>query len=273
MKKNIKVCLIFFTILLLVLIINFSIILNKTGIIEKEKQIQKEMRESTQVSDLQTQINKLIASHTEYANYVQRCKSQLASTISDEGVSTSENDTFEKIVTNIGDIFVQRTKLDESVAATADNISEGKQAYVNGELITGNGKDIEYYYNQGYDKGVSDASLNKTGYDSLKLCTITNTYDSSQKTIDLTSLVDNYSNYTNNSFIIVPTKVGYYGYTYSGGWESMYGTNGGKNTISLSYNNTTGQLTVNGLRAGFSRNNDGFFYYGYIASFDVLLID
>ena len=65
MKKNIKVCLIFFTILLLVLIINFSIILNKTGIIEKEKQIQKEMRESTQVSDLQTQINKLIASHTE----------------------------------------------------------------------------------------------------------------------------------------------------------------------------------------------------------------
>ena len=143
MKKNIKVCLIFFTIILVILIINFSIILNKTGIIKKEKQIQKEMSSSNKETELNTQLTDANKSATEYANYVQTCKTQLASALTNEGVETSENDTFEKMISNIGDIFTQRTKLDESVAATADNISEGKQAWVNGELVTGNGNTLD----------------------------------------------------------------------------------------------------------------------------------
>ena len=47
---------------------------------------------------------------------------------------------------NIKGILKEVTK---NATATADNISEGKTAWVNGELITGTGKDKETNYNDG----------------------------------------------------------------------------------------------------------------------------
>ena len=50
---------------------------------------------------------------------------------------------------NIKGILKEVTK---DATATADNISEGKTAWVNGELITGTGKDNETKYNEGTQK-------------------------------------------------------------------------------------------------------------------------
>ena len=137
MKKEKCIILILLVIIVILIGGNINFILEKNAIVKSNKQIIKEMNESTQVTDLNNQINALNTEHTEYMNYIQTCKTQIATALTAEGVETFENDTFEKMVANIGDIFTQRTKLDESVAATADNISKGKQAYVNGELITG----------------------------------------------------------------------------------------------------------------------------------------
>ncbi len=62
----------------------------------------------------------------------------IATAITNEGVQTEETDTAETMAENIGKILQERTK---NATATADNISEGKTAWVNGKLIIGNGVD------------------------------------------------------------------------------------------------------------------------------------
>ena len=74
------------------------------GSIIKEKQIIKEMSESTQVTDLNNQINALNTEHTEYMNYIQTCKAQLASAITDMGVETSEDASLDTMASNIRSI-------------------------------------------------------------------------------------------------------------------------------------------------------------------------
>ena len=139
MKKEKCIILILLVIIIILIGSNINFILQKNSIVKNNKQTIKEMNESTQITDLNNQINALNTEHTDYMNYIQTCKATIASVLTNEGVETFENETFGKMAENIGNIFSQRTKLDESVAATADNISEGKQAYVNGELITGTG--------------------------------------------------------------------------------------------------------------------------------------
>ena len=136
MKNKIKdILIVILTIIIILLII--QLILNKNKITNNNKKIIKEMNEGTQVADLNNQINSLNTAHTEYMNYIQTCKTAIASALTNEGIVTSANDTLETMATNIENIFVERTKLDESVAATANDILSGKQAYANGKLITG----------------------------------------------------------------------------------------------------------------------------------------
>ena len=130
MKKQ-KVIL-FITILLLCLIV-ISIILNQNINIKKETKIIKEMSESTQVSDLQTQVNQLNVSHTEYANYVQSCKETIAEAITNQGVSTSSDATAEVMAENIEKILQAKT----TATATAEQILNGQTAWVNGSKVTG----------------------------------------------------------------------------------------------------------------------------------------
>ena len=52
--------------------------------------------------------------------------------------------TFEELINGI--VHSQ----DINTGTIADNLSVGKEAWVNGEKIVGNGKDNEYYYNLGY---------------------------------------------------------------------------------------------------------------------------
>ena len=100
-NKGITILLIITNIILIAILCSFIRI---NGNIIKEKQIIKEMSESTQVTDLNNQINALNTEHTEYMNYIQRCKAQLASAITDMGVETSENANIDAMVNNIRSI-------------------------------------------------------------------------------------------------------------------------------------------------------------------------
>ena len=225
-NKRILILSIITNIILIVFICNF---INRDII--REKQIVKEMSESSQVTDLNNQINSLNTEHTEYMNYIQTCKTQLASTISNEGVPTSENDTFEKMVTNIGDIFTQRTKLDESVAATADNITEGKQAYVNGQLITGTGADNTASYEKGTLEGKKVVRIRTFNEDaSIAGATV-------KQTVNVSSY-EGYQNFTTNNFLLDCTSV-FCGNTNSQMDRVWVGVNYQK-----SYNASTGVFTI-----------------------------
>ena len=125
-KKIILVAIIF-------LLINMMIILNKNIITKNKKEVVKEMSESTQVLDLQTQINTLNASHEEYAKNVQAYKTKIAEAITNQGVPTSADAKTEVIVENIGKILQEKT----IATATAAQILKGQTAWVNGSKITG----------------------------------------------------------------------------------------------------------------------------------------
>ena len=96
------------------------------------------MTQSENEANLQTQIDKLNLAQQEYAINVQAYKKQIAEAITKEGVTTSENDEGSIIAENIGKILETRTTLDDTIAATAEDIAQGKSAYVNGTLIEGN---------------------------------------------------------------------------------------------------------------------------------------
>ena len=214
--KNLDKKLLAIIVILIIIVICLTIMLisNQKGVLTFKTQIIKEMSESTQLTDLQTQINTLNASHEEYAKNVQAYKTKIAEAITNQEVPTSADAKTEIIVENIGKILQAKTTATATAAqilkgqtawvngskitgtmvdraavtktlnaggsytipagyhngsgkvtanslasqtqatATADNISEGKTAYVNGELITGTGKDNQ----TSYENGMSNAS-------------------------------------------------------------------------------------------------------------------
>ena len=150
MKKVEKKQKIFTSVLIIIiLILMLELVLTKTANMRDNKQIIKEMTEG----EYESKITELNASHTDYALQVQENKRKLATAISNQKVETSENATIDVMVTNIGKILEERTK---DATATADNITQGKTAYINGKLITGTGMDNNSYY----DLGKLDGSEN-----------------------------------------------------------------------------------------------------------------
>ncbi len=90
---------------------------------------------------------------TQVFTSVSNGKASLASALLTKGIDLGKEDaTFTEIYNGI----MGSPAVDPSIAATADNISNGKGAWVNGELIIGNGNDV----NNAYLKGIADGFNN-----------------------------------------------------------------------------------------------------------------
>ena len=129
--KNKKIVILLMTINIIMIIVIICSFTSKNII--NERQIIKEMSESTQVTDLNNQINQLNASHTEYANYVKSYKQTIATAITNQGVNTTVDATAEVMAKNIGEILQAKTK----ATATAEEILNGQTAWINGSKVTG----------------------------------------------------------------------------------------------------------------------------------------
>ena len=225
--KNKKI-IIFLTIVNVILIvITCSLVSKNANVIKKETITIKEMSE-TEYDNSITELNK---SHEDYATQVQANKKRLAQAISNEKVETSENATVDEMVTNIGRILQSRTA---DATATEDNITAGKTAYINGKLITGTGKDNNYYY----IKGKNDATID---FNDENISNII--YLGIGTTFDVTSY-EGYENFTVDNFIIGALS----------GSDAQSGSRSENNTyakisgfsLQKTYDESTGSLTILG---------------------------
>ena len=213
-KKNIIIIYSVIVVVLLLSIINQ--VLKQTNIIGKETKILQKMDETEQVSSLQTQINTLNTEHTEYMNYIQTCKNQIAAALTNEGVTTSNQATLETMAENVSKILQVRTS---DATATTEDIMDGKTAYVNGELITGtaNKNDFNgtatvlYTLWDGSDNSRTVSIKNGLSYKvifaSFYYDTVGNyTFGVSGGTKISEWGSNNYYNYRHNNAVIIPTS-------------------------------------------------------------------
>lgn len=134
--------------------------------------------------------------------------------------------------------------------ATANNISSGMTAWVNGQLITGNGTDVNNSYNNGYNAGYSVGKTIKK----VRVLSQTFSIHSSSRTTTFTANVSQYAGYqqfTTNNFGIetvnindAPSRI----YNYQA-VVSSYNSSTGVVTFSITtqlYDNTSTSFTVNG---------------------------
>ena len=240
-KKEISKYVSVINVILIVIIVN--IFINKNVLVGKEKQTIKEMTQSENEANLQTQINALNASHKEYSTNVQGYKKQIADAITNQGVETSADVTAEVMATNIGKILTAKTQ----ATATAAQILTEQTAYVNGKLVTGTMKNNgaitqtlnaggSYTIPVGYHNGsgkvtastlesqtsgtatASDIASGKTawvngskitgtqGENNLNYITVTfpqSTVWQSSKSVSITSLYSDYKNITIDNIIPV----------------------------------------------------------------------
>ena len=224
MKKKRIILSIISSIILIGFICNFS---NIDRNIKKEKQIIKEMSESIEITNLNNQINLLNAEHIDYANYIQTCKTKIATALTNEGVETSSDSTLEAMSENISKILQARTK---DATATANDILEGKTAWINGEKISGINKGYDIGYNDGFNKG-------KASIENFVITFPVDTAWVTSKSINISSYYENYSSISINN--IIPYFQSYPSI------RNENATNAFQVAYTFSYNSSNGIFTVN----------------------------
>ena len=228
------------TIIILIILagISINLVLGNNGIITIAKKAKEnielaKIEEETELNELYTQLESsgtssggtnydAIAKLTEF-------KTTIANAIDEAGgIKTDTTAETAVFADNIKGILKEVTK---DATATADNISEGKIAYVNGQKIIGTGVDNNFYYNEG------KKSANSSKVDRV----LVGTYDGWNAqcyggTYDCTS-IEGYQNLTVDNFAYVITKVEYRVKNYTASHTS-YNT-------PMNYDATTGKLTIN----------------------------
>ena len=151
MKKENGVTLVALVVTIIVLIIlagiSINLVLGDNGIITIAKKAKEntelaKVQEETELNELYTQLetNESNSDNTSYDAIAKltEFKRKIATAITNEKVETAQDASIDTMVANISKILQARTA---DATATANDISNGKTAYVNGELITGNGAD------------------------------------------------------------------------------------------------------------------------------------
>ena len=150
-RKGITLVSLVITIIILLILagITINLTIGEDGIIRRAQAAGKNYidaaeNEKLQLGQFTNEMDNIISGSTNNGRvqYNSEFRKNVVKAINEAGVETSETDADETIVKNIGKILKEKTK---NATATADNISEGKTAWVNGELITGNGADNEAY--------------------------------------------------------------------------------------------------------------------------------
>lgn len=120
-------------------IIIFILLLNQNIILDDKKTIIKNMDENTQINYLNQSIETLNTSHSEYTNYIEASKKQMANTInlySDKNVS--ENDDFDIFIANISNLTTLPENTYYYVEGTEGSNAIERYKYINGNYYSCN---------------------------------------------------------------------------------------------------------------------------------------
>ena len=233
---------------------------------DKKKQIEILEKELKELQDKYNELEQINSGNSETLNNLRNQITTLESekkTLEDNlKAEQDKNKTLETQMADLNNKYDNLKKeydkfFNDPGTATADNISEGKTAWVNGKMITGTGVDVTNAYNQGVTEADNRVNTNSTNYKEGYNAGLTegnNSATSSFKQKYKSQTIEfGYSDYAARLAVSIPVK-GYSTLTIKTGSGSQYiyvnGTRyGGSATVDVSGKEIVG-ISVQGKTYG-----------------------